>query len=162
MARPRITPKRIVALPASLTRWPGYVMQFVFDAWYASYEQEIASVGLTVNGFLVLVVLDDEGPDTQTGLAERLSIDRSAMVAVVDELESKGLVERRRSTGDRRTVPVHVTKLGSKRASDARDVTDASNNRIFAGFSAEEQALFYDLLVRMADSAAPQPEDHQN
>jgi DNA-binding MarR family transcriptional regulator len=158
MARPRITPKRIVALPASLTQWPGYVMQFVFDSWFASYEREIAQVGLSVSGFLVLVVLDDEGPDTQTRLAERLSIDRSAMVAVVDELEEKGYVERRRSKGDRRTVPVHVTKLGSKAAARARAVTDASNHRIFAGFSPKDEEVFYDLLVRMADSAAPAPE----
>jgi len=155
MARPRITPKRIVALPASLTQWPGYVMQFVFDSWFASYEQEIAQVGLSVSGFLVLVVLDDEGPDTQTRLAERLSIDRSAMVAVVDELEEKGYVERRRSKGDRRTVPIHVTQLGSKAAARARAVTDASNHRIFAGFSPKDEEVFYDLLVRMADSAAP-------
>jgi DNA-binding MarR family transcriptional regulator len=134
-------------------------MQYVFDGWFASYEKEIASVGLSVSGFLVLVVLDDEGPDTQTSLAERLSIDRSAMVAVIDELESKGLVERRRSTGDRRTVPVHVTELGSERAAQARAVTDASNHRIFAGFSPEEQDLFYDLLVRMSDTAAPQLPD---
>jgi DNA-binding MarR family transcriptional regulator len=155
MARPRIAPKRIVALPASLTQWPGYVMKYVFESWYTSYEQEIAQVGLSVNGFLVLVVLDDEGPDTQTRLAERLSIDRSAMVAVVDELEEKGYVERRRSKGDRRTVPVHVTKLGSEAAARARAATDASNHRIFAGFSPRDEELFYDLLVRMADSAAP-------
>jgi DNA-binding MarR family transcriptional regulator len=155
MARPRIAPKRIVALPASLTQWPGYVMKYVFEAWYTTYEQEIANIGLSVNGFLVLVVLDDEGPDTQTRLAERLSIDRSAMVAVVDELEEKGYVERRRSKGDRRTVPVHVTKLGSEAAARARAATDASNHRIFAGFSPRDEELFYDLLVRMADSAAP-------
>jgi DNA-binding MarR family transcriptional regulator len=144
-----------VALPASLTQWPGYVMKYVFEAWYTSYEQEIAQVGLSVSGFLVLVVLDDEGPDTQTRLAERLNIDRSAMVAVIDDLEEKGFVERRRSKGDRRTVPVHVTKLGSKAAARARAATDASNHRIFAGFSPKDEEVFYDLLVRMADSAAP-------
>ncbi|HEY2643609.1 MAG TPA: MarR family transcriptional regulator [Galbitalea sp.] len=159
MARPRITPKRIVALPASLTRWPGYVMKYVFEAWYAAYEQEIGLCGLSVNGFLVLVVLDDEGPDTQTSLAERLSIDRSAMVAVVDELESKGLVERRRSTGDRRTVPLHVTEQGTRVAAEARAATDASNNRIFAGFSQADQTTFYDLLVRMADTVAPEVDE---
>jgi DNA-binding MarR family transcriptional regulator len=131
-------------------------MKYVFEAWYASYEQEIAQCGLTVNGFLVLVVLDDEGPDTQTGLAERLSIDRSAMVAVVDELEARGFVERRRSKGDRRTVPIHITESGSEAVAGARTATDASNQRIFTGFSPKEKDEFYDLLVRMADAAAPQ------
>ncbi len=158
MARPRIAPKRIVALPGSLTRWPGYVMKYVFEAWYASYEQEIAQCGISVNGFLVLVVLDDEGADTQTSLAERLSIDRSAMVAVIDELEEKGFVERRRSKGDRRTVPIHITAAGSTAAANARTVTDASNGKIFAGFSAKDRDVFYDLLVRMADSVASQPD----
>jgi DNA-binding MarR family transcriptional regulator len=159
MARPRITPKRIVALPPSLTRWPGYVMKYVFDVWYALYEQEIAECGLTVNGFLVLVVLDDEGSETQTSLAERLSIDRSAMVAVIDDLESQGLVERRRSTGDRRTVPVHVTEKGTRVAAQARAATDASNKHIFAGFSPADQNVFYDLLVRMADAVVPQVDE---
>jgi len=159
MARPRITPKPIVALPVSLTRWPGYVMKYVFESWYTTYEQEIAQCGLSVNGFLVLVVLDDEGSDTQTSLAERLSIDRSAMVAVVDELESQGLVERRRSTGDRRTVPLHVTEKGTRVAAQARAATDASNKRIFAGFSSADQNVFYDLLVRMADAVVPQVDE---
>jgi hypothetical protein len=56
---------------------------------------------------------------------------------------------------------VHVTQLAFERAAQARDVTDASNDRSFAGFSPDEQALFYDLLVRMSDSAAPQLPDGQ-
>jgi DNA-binding MarR family transcriptional regulator len=81
------------------------------------------------------------------------------MVAIVDELESQGLVERRRSTGDRRTVPLHVTEKGTRVAEQARAATDASNKRIFAGFSPADQNVFYDLLVRMADAVVPQVDE---
>lgn len=149
MPRPRTTPKPVVELPSSLTRWPGYVMKYVFEAWYTWYEREVAELGLTVNGLMVLVALDSDGPETQSVLAERIGIDRSVMVSVVDELERQGLVERRRSQEDRRAIPVHVTPAGAEAASRAREVTDASNDRIFAGFTPTERRRFEELLGRL-------------
>jgi DNA-binding MarR family transcriptional regulator len=129
-------------------------MQYVFEAWYERYEQDVAAIGLTVRGLQVLVVLDAEGPDTQSSLAERLGIDRSVMVSVVDDLEKQGLVERRRSHDDRRTVPIHLTGPGEKAAARAREVTDASNDRILAAFTPAERRRFEQLLGRLPDVAA--------
>ena len=44
-----------------------------------------------------MVVLAEEGPDPQQTVGERIEIDKSTMVVVVDELEELGLVERRRN-----------------------------------------------------------------
>jgi DNA-binding MarR family transcriptional regulator len=153
MPRPRTNPKRAVELPSSLTQWPGYVMKYVFEAWYAQYERDVAAIGLTVNGLLVLTVVDAEGSATQSRLAERLDIDRSLMVSVIDDLEEKGLVERRRSKHDRRTVPIYVTPLGEKVAAQAREVTDASNDLIFASFTSTERRRFEQLLGKLPDVA---------
>ena len=149
MPRPRTTPKPVVELPSSLARWPGYVMKYVFEAWYIWYEHEVARLGLSVNGLLVLVALDADGPETQSVLAERISVDRSLMVSVVDDLERQGLVERRRSEEDRRAVPIHITDAGHEFADRASDLTDAANDRVFAGFTRTERSRFVELLDRL-------------
>jgi MarR family transcriptional regulator for hemolysin len=139
-------------LPTSLTRWPGYVMQQVFESWYVRYEAAVAELGLSVNGLKVLIVLHDEGSTTQTQLVQRMGIDKSTMVSIVDELEDSGFVERRRDKNDRRTVPIHVTAAGEVAAERAAKVTDDSNNLVFAGFTADERTEFTWYLARLADA----------
>jgi MarR family transcriptional regulator for hemolysin len=139
-------------LPTSLTRWPGYVMKYVFDSWYVQYEAAVAELGLSVNGLMVLIVLHEEGSTTQTQLVQRMGIDKSTMVSIVDELEDSGFVERRRAKHDRRTVPIHVTDAGEAVAAKAAKVTDHSNNTVFADFTTAERTEFTSYLARLADT----------
>jgi MarR family transcriptional regulator for hemolysin len=139
-------------LPTSLTRWPGYVMKYVFESWYIQYEAAVAELGLSVNGLMVLVVLNDEGSTTQTQLVQRMGIDKSTMVSIVDELEDSGFVERRRAKDDRRTVPIHVTAEGEVVAGKAAKVTDVSNATVFSDFTAAERSEFTRYLARLADT----------
>jgi len=59
-----------------------------------------------------LVVLAAEYPLSQLEAAGRLGVDRTTMVALVDGLEAKGLVERHRSSQDRRKNTVQLTPTG--------------------------------------------------
>jgi DNA-binding MarR family transcriptional regulator len=55
-----------------------------------------------------------EGPLSQQSLGAKQGIDRTTMVAVVDELERSGLVERRRDPSDRRAYSLHATAKGHR------------------------------------------------
>ena len=61
----------------------------------------------------VLNVLDVEGAITQQSLGRSVGIDPSSMVATIDELESRGLVERRRHPSDRRAHALYLTEAGT-------------------------------------------------
>src|SRR5690349_8578256 len=62
----------------------------------------LAPFGLDARELAVLAVLAAGRPLSQLEAARRLGVDRTTMVALVDTLEGKGLVERRRSEEDRR------------------------------------------------------------
>src|SRR5690242_11885199 len=69
----------------------------------------LAPFGLDARELAVLAVLAAGRPLSQLEAAGRLGVDRTTMVALVDALEGKGLVERRRSEEDRRRNVVELT-----------------------------------------------------
>jgi DNA-binding MarR family transcriptional regulator len=134
-------------------------MKYVLDSWYVRYEEAVAELGLSVNGLLVLIVLYEDGSTTQTQLVQRMGIDKSTMVSIVDELEGGGFVERRRAKLDRRTVPIFVTPAGEITANKAAKVTEDSNNAAFAKFTAKERSEFIHYLSRLADTMTDAEDD---
>jgi len=68
--------------------------------------------GITGRQCAVLVAIDDQEPQSQQEVARRLDLDRTTMVALIDELEAKGLVSRSPAPDDRRKNLVTLTPLG--------------------------------------------------
>jgi DNA-binding MarR family transcriptional regulator len=60
----------------------------------------------------VLTLLDADGPDSMSRLAEALDVSVASMTGIVDRMEKRGLVERRHSGADRRVVKVYPTEAG--------------------------------------------------
>jgi DNA-binding MarR family transcriptional regulator len=102
-----------------------------------------------------------EGSDgvSQRALAERMGVPPSRMVALVDELEAAGLVERRRSAVDRRSNAVVLTDAG--RASLARSVAgfERARDEVFGALTPGEQETLRALLARVADAHGIGPDD---
>ncbi len=71
-------------------------------------------MGLKARHYGVLAALAGEGPHAQKGLGEKLAIDRTTMVGLIDELEELELVERRRDPGDRRRYALALTDAGRR------------------------------------------------
>ncbi|MGH7911696.1 MAG: MarR family winged helix-turn-helix transcriptional regulator, partial [Candidatus Dormibacteraceae bacterium] len=67
----------------------------------------------------VLDLLVGGASETQHQIGARLGIDKSAMVRIVDGLERKGLVARRRRTDDRRAYAISITEAGRSRMGEA-------------------------------------------
>ena len=62
----------------------------------------------------VLAVLDIDGPMPMGGLAEALDVSQASATGIVDRMEQRGLVERRRIDDDRRVVRVALTDEGRR------------------------------------------------
>ena len=69
---------------------------------------------LTVSQFGVLEALHHLGPMYQRKIGTKLLKSGGNVTMVIDNLERRGLVERRRNQEDRRFVSVHLTKAGKK------------------------------------------------
>ena len=84
-----------------------------------SYAPQLEQIGLTYPQYLVMLVLWQDGPSTLGGVAKRLRLPSNAITPLVDRLEAKGLVQRRRDQSDRRTVIVTATEAGKLLERDA-------------------------------------------
>ena len=99
-------PPPIFIRPAYLLYKAGMYVQKAFD-------DAFGTVGLNAREFLVLAFASTE-PLSQQDIARRLGIDPTVLVGVVDELEGRRLVERRRDPDDRRRYLLAVTESGAE------------------------------------------------
>ncbi len=83
----------------------------------------------------MLLVLDEGEPASQQEAARRLGVDRTSMVAFLDALEDKGLVERRPHAHDRRRNVVELTTAGRETMRGARAAGDEAEQRFLAALS---------------------------
>ena len=88
---------------------------------------------------------------SQQELASRLGIFPSRLVALIDELEALGLLERRDNADDRRVYALYVTEKGAKAMADIGRVARAHDDAICAALSEKERASLWSMLTRIAD-----------
>ena len=145
-------------LPASLQRRLGAVL-----AWAAENAQEVADralepLGLNVKHFGVMTFLRHETePDPERGslsqqaIGERLRIDRTTMVALIDELERAGYVKRERNPDDRRAYVIRLTAAGRRAHARAEKAVDEHALQFFGQISEPERQELHRLLARLIE-----------
>jgi DNA-binding MarR family transcriptional regulator len=131
----------------------GPLLGRAHEAHRARAAEALAEFGLTPKGFGALTVLEAEGPLPQGGLARRQGIDRTTMVAVVDELERLGAVRRTRDERDRRAYALEVTPAGRRLLARARAVEAAVEDEFLAPLPAAERRRLKDALRALVEGA---------
>lgn len=104
----------------------------------------------------VLATLAEAGPLSQRALIDRLQVDKSSMVYIIDELERQGLAERRRNELDRRSYAVHLTATGRDRLAAATATAGEVMAGLLAPLSEGERRTLQELLARFISHAARQ------
>ena len=92
---------------------------------------------------------DGEPGIDQVGLALRLGVDRNSASKLVDELEKKGLIERRVNDSDRRARLLHLTRKGERVFMRVREKNLAAQARPLETLKPEERELLFELLTRI-------------
>lgn len=112
---------------------------------------------LTINGreFAVLTVIDSEGPASQQRLASRIGVDRTTMVALIDALEERQLVNRRRDPTDRRAYVLEATPAGHKTRQDALKAVKLGEQQALAPLTSTESASLKQALHRLVQAQLP-------
>src|SRR5260221_5130865 len=96
-------PARVAAaLPKELQASTLFLLARVGTAIKARTLDEFERAGFSMYQYSVLALLAEGDSATQRSIASVLGVDRSQLVGVLDGLESRGLIERRRHPGDRR------------------------------------------------------------
>lgn len=111
----------------------------------------------------ILASLADRGPATQAPLADRLGVDRSDLVSLLDDLEARKYVVRRPDPGDRRRKIVEITARGGTMLKKLDQLVFAADDEMLAVLTPEERATLARLLERLLPPAdrgeVPAPSD---
>ncbi|WP_410663807.1 MarR family winged helix-turn-helix transcriptional regulator [Amycolatopsis sp. lyj-84] len=101
--------------------------------------------------FRVLATLEESGPASQATLGRRSGIHVSEMVATINELAERGLVERAPDPADRRRNVISLTTAGEQRLRLLEKQLAERQDELLAPLSSEERARFTELLSRLLD-----------
>jgi DNA-binding MarR family transcriptional regulator len=123
-----------------LTSRLGYLFKHAQQTLAQYTAPALAPFELTGRELAVLIVLDGLGPASQQEAARGLAVDRTTMVALLDGLEAKGIVERRPAEEDRRRNVVQLTAAGRETFAAALAASDEAERAFFAGVLDAEQA----------------------
>jgi DNA-binding MarR family transcriptional regulator len=134
--------------------------QLFFRLWRATHTrtgEALDSIGLTPALFAILNVLGAREGAIQQQLSSDMAIDPSAMVKLINELETAALAERRRRPGDRRAWEVRITPKGRRALEQARRLATQVQDEVLGGLSDADRRQLLTLLRRALASAPPQP-----
>lgn len=110
----------------------------------------LAPFGISGRQLSVLLAIAEEPPASQLDVANRMGVDRTTMVSLIDELEGKGLVERRPDPADRRRNVIALTSLGRETTERAAAVYDQVERSFLAPLSAGDAATVRRALRLLA------------
>ena len=123
-----------------------------------SGEATLEPGGLRPRHLIALSLLREGGPTSQQACADSLSLDPSNVVGLLNELEERQLISRRRDPADRRRHIVELSPRGEDELRLAYGRLRLLEDDLFSALSAAERATLYDLLVRAVSGASPQCE----
>ncbi|MEY9852046.1 DNA-binding MarR family transcriptional regulator [Leifsonia sp. EB41] len=117
------------------------------------FTAALAPLGITPNRFGVLAQLARQEGRTQQELATALGLHRNSMVGLIDDLESRGLVERRRHPDDRRAYAIHLTPAARDVLAEGDRIADELEDTMLGALNAEERAGLVATLTRLVAAA---------
>jgi DNA-binding MarR family transcriptional regulator len=127
----------------------GFLLKHAQDGLASITEPALAVIDLDGRQFAVLAQIGERGPIAQQRISEALRVDRTTIVAIVDELERKRLAERKRDPNDRRAYAVELTPKGQRTLERALTVVNAAEGEFMASLSEADRARLRDLLSRV-------------
>ena len=137
----------------------GYLMNRVRSAIFAAIDGELAvdpdlaPLEVTSAQFVVIGSLPLGEADSASQLCRGMSYDAGAMTRMIDRLETKGLIRRRRDNDDRRLVNLELTEQGREAFPKMKRCAMRVLNRFLRGFSQSEARQLEGFLNRMLENA---------
>jgi DNA-binding MarR family transcriptional regulator len=137
----------------------GYLLRRVYTIMQERIEAAFASHEVTLMQWIVLIYLRDGLARTASDIAREFRHDSGALTRVVDHLERRGLLTRRRSTTDRRVVELALTPRGNRTIEELLPVMVEQMNVALEPFSRAEFDQLRSLMERLVDhlQALPGP-----
>jgi len=115
----------------------------------SSLTDALAETGLRPHEFALLHELAESGPSSQLTLGRALRIDPGNLVGLLDGLESKGLLARKRDPADRRRHLVQLTPAGQRQLDRAHQAAVEAERELLGPLGAAERRQLHAILTRL-------------
>jgi DNA-binding MarR family transcriptional regulator len=142
---------------SDIERLLGYNLKRAYMIVRDDFRRQVERSILSPRAFSVLTLIVETQGLTQSDVARKLGIERSGLVAIIDDLEGKGLAQRRAVPGDRRSQALMATAQGCALHSETMARVDAHEKALLAPFTLAEREQFLALLRKFR--AAHEEED---
>jgi DNA-binding MarR family transcriptional regulator len=137
------------ALPPSMRERAPFLLYRASEISHSLANQMLAEMGLSARQAGILTMVAELEPMTQKALGDALGIDRTTMVALLDDLEDKGYVARQRHPRDRRAFLVQPTDSGRDAKAAAVRILDEQQRQFLAPLNPAECRQLTGLLRRL-------------
>lgn len=134
-----------------LAGYVGFMLRRIQSSVFSEFIASLGELDLRPAQYTLLEVIDANPGLRQSDAATALGIQKANFVALVQELERRTLIERRRSTADRRCYSLHLQTRGRRLLEAARDRHDAQESRLGALLGPQDREQLLALLNRLAD-----------
>jgi MarR family transcriptional regulator, lower aerobic nicotinate degradation pathway regulator len=138
--------------PARLRDKPTWLISQVATHAHRLMTERLTAVGARGYHFRLLAALAEFGPSSQASLGRRTGMDRSDVVAAVNELARQDLLQRVIDPADRRRNVVTITQKGAAYLERLDGVLDGVQDELLAPLSAAERTQLTGLLGRVLGS----------
>ncbi len=131
----------------------GYWVGALASAFRRGAEQELRPFDIAPAQWAIMELCYRGEANTPSGLSKVIPIDTAAISRHLDRLKDKGLVRRRRSARDRRSITVTLTDEGRALGPVLALRVKANNEKFLKGITEDEEAAFLDIVSKMLRSA---------
>jgi DNA-binding MarR family transcriptional regulator len=152
---PQTPTTTVPQLPGELVASATFLLKRLGFAAKERAMEAYEETGLHPYHHAVLIVLGEGSRETQGAIADALGYDRGQLVGLLDDLEGRGLVERRRDPNDRRRHIVRLTADGRRTLRRLRALARRVEDDFLAPLSNEERRHLHALLLRLAETHEP-------
>jgi DNA-binding MarR family transcriptional regulator len=132
----------------------GYLLKHAQARFFDLTAAALAPTGINGREAAVLRAVDNPQPLSQGEIARLMGIDRTTMVALIDELQERGLVRRRQDPDDRRKNVVELTAAGQDVTRRAIRAGDQAERTFLSPLSADEAEQFKQTLRALLNGPA--------
>lgn len=121
----------------------------------AAEEPVLAAHDVTMWGYVVLLALDRSSMRTQAALAAAIGADKTRIIRDLDDLQHRGLIERRPDPDDRRVRLLAITDAGRTVKNAVQEEIQRGEERWLGDLSAAERRTFLRVLIRLTPGETP-------
>lgn len=127
----------------------GYNLKRAYMSLHSDFVASLTHLDLKPTTFSALAIINENPDISQTDLARALSMERSNIVVMVDELQSRGLIVRNKVPTDRRVYALRTTTKGVSLFYEASLAVQRHEEKLLEDFSPEERDLLVRMLIRI-------------